>query len=67
MGVPVFSTPHCCSWPINAGPLEKIETPERPDRHAWACSLAYASWHADELERIDFRNYQYSMREEPCV
>lgn len=61
MGVPVFSTPACCSWPINAGPLEKIESPERPDRHEWACSLAYASFHADELERIDWRDYDYSL------
>ncbi len=67
MGVPVFSTPHCCSWPMNAGPLEMIEKPERPERHAWASSLAYASWHADELERIDFRDYCYSMKEEECA
>lgn len=67
MGIPVFSTKHCCSWPINAGPLEKIETPERPERHAWACSLAYAAWHADELETIDWRKYEYSVREEMCA
>lgn len=63
MGVPVFSTQHCCSWPVNAGTLEDIERPEYPDRHAWACSLAYASWHADELEKICFRDYWYALRE----
>ncbi len=67
LGVPVFSTPNCCSWPITAGPLEQIETPERPDRHAWACSLAYANWHADDLAKIDFRSYCYSLREEACA
>ena len=63
MGVPVFSTPDCCSWPVNAGPLEMIEKPERPERHEWACSLAYASWHADDLEKIDFRDYWYDLKE----
>lgn len=67
MGVPVFSTPQCCSWPVNAGPLEKIESPEYMDRHAWACSLAYASWHASEFESIDFRDYHYSLKEEICA
>ena len=66
MGVPVFSTEYCCSWPVNAGPLERIETPERPERHEWACSLAYASWECDELERIEWRDYQYSLMETAC-
>ncbi len=64
MGVSVFSTPHCCSWPVNAGSLATIETPEYPERHGWASSLAYASWHADELAQIDFRDYHYSLRGE---
>jgi hypothetical protein len=63
MGVPVFSTENCCSWGVNAGPLERIESPERHDRHAWACSLAFASWHASELGSIDFRSYEYSLKE----
>lgn len=67
MGVPVFSTPNCCSWPVNAGALDDLERPERPERHAWAASLAYASWHADELETIDFRDYRYSLLEQECV
>lgn len=64
MGVPVFSTAHCCSWPINAGRLEDIERPEYPDRHDWACGLAYASWNAEELESIDFRDYYYDVKHE---
>ncbi len=67
MGVPVFSTPACCSWPINAGDLSKIETPTYPERYGWASSLAYASWHADELEQIAFRDYMYSLKEEVCA
>jgi hypothetical protein len=67
MGVPVFSTPHCCSWPINAGTLADIERPELPDRHDWACSLAYASWNVDDLESIDFHDYQYALKEQVCV
>ena len=67
MGVPVFSTNLCCSWPVNAGSLEAIETPGYPERHGWASSLAYATWHADELSRIEFRDYQYSLREEVCA
>lgn len=63
MGVPVFSTPHCCSWPVNAGTLDDIERPAYPERHPWACSLAYASWSADELLSIDFRDYRYSLLE----
>lgn len=64
MGVPVFSSSTCCSWPVNAGDLSKIETPERPERYEWANSLAWATWNADELEKIDFRDYQYGLKEE---
>lgn len=67
MGVPVFTSKDCCAWPVNAGPLEKIESPEYVDRHDWACSLAYASWNADELSAIDWRDYQYSVKESTCA
>lgn len=67
MGVPVFSTSHCCSWPVNAGPLEKIESPEYVERHEWACSLAYASWHCSEFETIDFKDYRYAVKESNCA
>jgi hypothetical protein len=67
MGIPVFSSPRCCSWPVNAGSLKNIDQPEYPDRHAWACSLAYASWSAEELESIDFRDYRYSVKESICA
>lgn len=60
MGVPVFSTPRCCSWPIS-DPIEKIETPTYPDRHEWACSLAYASWHVDEIDTINWLDYAYAL------
>jgi hypothetical protein len=67
MGIPVFSTERCCSWPVNAGTLEDIERPEYPERHQWACGLAYASWSAEELDSIDFRDYQYSVKERTFV
>lgn len=67
MGIPVFSTSRCCSWPVNAGSIENIDRPEYPERHEWACSLAYASWSAEEFESIDFRDYNYSVKEQPCA
>lgn len=51
MGVPVFSTEHCPSWPIS-GRLEDLETPHYPDRLAWACSLSYATWTLDEMHSM---------------
>lgn len=60
MGVPVFGTPRCPSWPVCAGPIERIETPDYSEaRHEWACSLAYASWHMDELNEVQWKDYQY--------
>ena len=67
MGVPVFSEPRCCSYPVSSGAIEDIEHPEYPERFAWACSLAYASWGVEELESIDFRDYHYSLKEQPCA
>ncbi len=67
MGIPVFSTERCCSWPVSAGTLEDIERPEYKERRPWACGLAYASWNASELETIDFRDYRYSVKESICV
>lgn len=62
MGVPVFSTDRCPSWPVCAGPLENIETPAYADfREKWAASLAYASWHSDEIERVKWGDYHYEM------
>ena len=57
-GIPVFSTEECPTWPINAGPLSKIESPELHDRYEWANSLAWATWHVSELKTIDFKTYQ---------
>lgn len=60
MGVPVFSTPRCCSWPVS-NPIERIENPEFPDRHDWATGLSYASWHTDEIDEVDWIDYDYSL------
>jgi len=63
LGVPVFSTDKCPSYPVNAGPLEKIETPQYPEnRHELACSLAYASWNLSEIKKIAYKDYDYSLR-----
>lgn len=63
LGVPVFSTDKCPSFPVSSGPIENIETPIYPEnRHEWACSLAYASWHISEMGKIDFQDYDYSIR-----
>ena len=57
-GIPVFSTPRCPTWPINAGPLSAIETPMYHDREDWAQSLAGATWLTSEVADIDFKHYQ---------
>jgi len=63
-GIPVFAEPTCPAYPVSAGSLEKIDSPEYVEnRHEWACSLAYASWHWSEVESIDWKDYWYSMRE----
>ena len=60
MGIPVFSTELCPSWPVNAGSIESIDRPEYVDfREKWAASLAYSSWHAKEIERIRWHDYNY--------
>lgn len=62
MGIPVFSTDKCPSWPVCAGPLEKIETPDYSEaRRALACSLTYASWNAEEMRNVKWTDYAYSM------
>ena len=62
MGIPVFSTEECPSWPINSGTLEQIETPTYAEnRHQWASSLCYASWHVNELKSIKWFDYQYEL------
>lgn len=64
MGIPVFSTPACPSWPCNAGPLENIESPVYAENRAeMAASLAYASWNDSELDSIDWNEYHYSLCE----
>lgn len=56
-GYPVYSTHMCPSWPIS-GQLKDIESPTLPDRYAWANSLAWSTWHTDDIKTIDYRNYQ---------
>ena len=62
MGIPVFSTEHCPSWPVCAGKLEDIETPEYSDaRLEMAAGLTYASWNAEEMHKVKWVDYQYEM------
>jgi hypothetical protein len=63
MGIPVFAEPTCPAYPVSAGDLEQIETPSYAEnRHEWACSLAYASWHTSEFSRIEYADYDYQIR-----
>jgi hypothetical protein len=62
LGYPVFSSPLCASYPISAGTLDDIDRPQYPERHSWACSLAYAMWGMDELDAIDWRDYNYQYK-----
>ena len=57
-GYPVFSTHMCPTWPINSGSLSKIENPVLHERYDWANSLAWASWHIDEIKHINYAEYQ---------
>jgi hypothetical protein len=60
MGYPVFASERCCAYPVSAGPLERIETPEYPDRMPWLHSLAYAQWHLRDLPKLDLEEYDYT-------
>lgn len=60
LGYPVFSTPRCCSWPISAGPIENIETPERRELEPLLHSLAYAQWHLSDLRKLNLEDYDYT-------
>jgi hypothetical protein len=64
MGVPVFVGERDPALPVSSGPLEKIESPEFPERHEWACSLAYASWNSQEIGQVDWIDYDYSLRDD---
>jgi hypothetical protein len=59
-GYPVFATERCCAWPVSAGPLERIETPEYPDRMPWLHSLAYAQWCMGDLNKLNLEEYDYT-------
>lgn len=60
MGLPVFSTEKCPSWPVNAGRLEDIETPNYSDaREEWAAGLTYATWNVNELRDVKWLDYHY--------
>jgi hypothetical protein len=59
-GYPVFASERCCAYPVSAGPLERIETPEYLDRMPWLHSLAYAQWDLRELPKIDLEEYDYT-------
>ena len=64
MGIPVFCTDRCPSWPVNAGPLERIETPEYSDARAdMAASLCYATWNDKEMSKVKWVEYEYSLCE----
>jgi hypothetical protein len=47
-GVPVICPPTSPAWPVGA-PLERIESPVRPDRDAWVNTLTYSQFSLDEL------------------
>lgn len=48
-GVPVFVTEDSPAWPVNAGGLEDIEHPARPDREDWIRTLSYSQFNVDEM------------------
>ena len=62
-GIPVFAGPHCCSLPVSAGDTSNIENPELVDfRHEWASSLAYSCWNQEEIDTVNWLNYDYELR-----
>lgn len=60
MGVPVFCSKLDPAYPVS-NPLEKIENPDYPERFDWACSLAYAQWNAEEIDRVNWIDYDYAL------
>jgi hypothetical protein len=48
-GVPVVVASSSAAAPVGVTDLALIEHPVRPDRTAWACSLAYGQFHLDEF------------------
>lgn len=60
-GYPVFSSPHCPSYPVSAGHLQNLERPKLTDRFRWACSLTYATWNAEEIGSVDWKEYNYRL------
>jgi len=66
MGIPVFSTRDCPSHPVNAGPIERIETPDYSDaRLELASSLTYATWNVNEMPSVSWVDYDYRLRASP--
>lgn len=61
-GVPVFAGPQCVCYPVSAGSVSKIEAPELKDREPWLAGLAYATWSIDEIDRINWDDYNYDAR-----
>ena len=59
MGIPVFSTENCPSYPVNAGRIDNIDSPEYPERHQWACGLTYATWNVEEMRNVKWIDYHY--------
>ena len=49
-GVPVFHTGESAAAPVALSDLSQIEAPLRPEREAWAQSLAYGQYTTKEME-----------------
>ena len=45
---------------VEVSALERIETPEYPDRMPWLHSLAYAQWLLSDLPKLDLEEYDYT-------
>ena len=60
-GYPVLSGPQCPATPISC---EDIENPVLKDREPWLRSLSYAQWTMPEVLRMNFKEYDYSCRDD---
>lgn len=58
-GYPVLSGPLCPATPISC---ESLERPVLKDRLPWLRSLSYAQWTMDEVQRMNFDDYDYPRR-----
>ena len=50
-GIPVFCENDSLAYPVSTKNLEKIETPDMPDRSTWLEKVCHTEWTVEEIEQ----------------